>query len=89
MKFIICILSTLNIYFGVKNFLNVIHVLQDSKYSQGATAIFAILFLGMGGLGLYFSWVKNNDKLALLIEIGPWVLALVILLFYMLTSNYQ
>jgi hypothetical protein len=65
MKYIIWILSLLNIYLGIKNFLNVMNVLQDSKYSPTATAVFAILFLGMGISGLYFTLVKHNYKLAL------------------------
>lgn len=40
MKFLVWIVSILNIYLGIRSFLNVINVLQDSKYSQGATAVF-------------------------------------------------
>ena len=89
MKVLVWIVSILNIYLGIRSFLNVINVLQDSKYSQGATAVFAALFLGMGIFGLYFSLVKNNYKLALLVEVGPWILALLFLLFTMLTSDYR
>jgi hypothetical protein len=89
MKFVIWILSVINIYLGSRNFLNVIHVLQDSKYSQSATTVFAILFLGMGIAGLYFSLVKNNYKLALIVEVGPWILALLFLVFNMMTSDYK
>ena len=89
MIYIIWILSILNIYLGLKNFLNVIHVLQNSKYSKSATALFAILFLGMGIMGLFCSLVKNNYKLALVVEIGPWILALLFLLFSMMTSDYK
>ncbi len=89
MKFLIWLLSITNIYLGTKNLLNAIHVLQDSKYSQGATVVFAILFLSMGIGGLYFLLAKHNYKLALLVEIGPWVLALLFLLFNMLTSDYK
>jgi hypothetical protein len=89
MKFIIWILSAINIYLGIINFLNAIHVLQDSKYSQSATTVFAVLFLGMGITGLYFSLVKHNYKLALLVEVGAWVIALLFLVFNMMTGDYK
>jgi len=89
MKYIAWILSLLNIYFGVINFLNVVHVLDDSKYSQGATSFFAILFLVMGVAGLYYALVKKRYRLALIIEVGPWILALLFLLLNMLTRDYR
>lgn len=89
MKYVIWIISALNIYLGGRNFLNVIGVLQDSKYSQTATTVFAILFLGMGIAGLYLSLVRKNYKLALIVEVGPWILALLFLLVTMLTSDYK
>ena len=89
MNYFIWILSAINIYFGLKNFLNAIHVLQDSKYSQNSTVVFAILFLGMGIGGLYLFFIENNIKLALFVEIGPWVFALLFLLFTMVTSDYN
>ncbi|MBC6993693.1 hypothetical protein QWY85_17110 [Neolewinella lacunae] len=89
MNFIIWILSAINIYFGMKNFLNVINVLQDTKYSQSSTAVFAVLFLGMGIGGLYLFHIQHNSKLALWLELGPWVLALLVLLFTMATSKYN
>ncbi len=48
MKYISWIIASINIYSGLRNFLNVNHVLQTSKYSRRATVVFAILFLGMG-----------------------------------------
>jgi hypothetical protein len=89
MKYIIWILSAINSYLGAINFLNIIHVLHDSKYSQSATTVFAILFLGMGIAGLYFSLVKHNYKMALLAEVGPWIFALLFLVFNMMTGDYK
>ena len=89
MKTLIWILALLNLYLGARSFLNVIHVLDDSKYAQGTTAVFAILFLGMGLAGLYLLLVKHSPKQALAIQVGPWIIALVILLFVMLTSDYK
>lgn len=88
MRYIIWILSSINVYLGLRCFLNAIHVLQTSKYSQTATVIFAILFLGMGIGGFYLAAV-NNNKQALLISIGPWVIALLILLINMMTADYK
>ena len=89
MKYIVGLISALNVYFGLRCFLNAIHVLHTSKYSQTTTVIFTILFLGLGAAGLYFSMVKSDPKLGMLIAFGPWVLALVILFITMITSKYQ
>lgn len=83
------IISLVNGYIGLRFFLNVIHVLNTSKYSKTATAIYAVLFLAMGALGLYFSFVKGENKMALWIGIGPWLIILVFLLINMLTGDYK
>ena len=89
MKFIVWLISAINVYLGLRGLLNVIGVLQTSKYSQTATVVFTILFLGMGIAGFYFSLFKGNQKIGFLIGFGPWILALVFLLFNMLTSDYK
>ncbi len=89
MKFFIWVISFVNVYLGMRSLLNVIGILQTSKYSRTATAVFAILFLGMGIIGIYFFLEKHNARLALWIGIGPWALALLFLLFNMLTGDYK
>jgi len=89
MKFLVWLISAVNAYLGSRCFLNAIHVLHTSKYSQTTTVIFAVLFLGLGAAGFYFSIAKNDPKLGLLIAFGPWVLALVVLFITMVTSKYQ
>lgn len=89
MKYFAWIIAAINIYLGLRAFLNVVHVLHTSKYSPTATTIFAILFLGMGIGGFYFSILKSDYKIALLLGIGPWVLALIFLLFNMITGDYK
>ena len=89
MKYLVWLLSVINLWFGGRSFLNAIGVLQTSKYSQATTVIFAVLFLALGVAGFYLSIVRHNDKLGLLVALGPWVLALVVLFITMLTSNYQ
>ena len=88
MKFLVWLICAVNVYLGLRCFLNAIHVLHTSKYSQTTTVIFAVLFLGLGAAGFYFSILRPNMKLAWLIAFGPWVLALVILFITMVTSKY-
>ena len=89
MKYLVWLLSAANLWFGGRSFLNAIHVLQTSKYSQRTTVIFALLFLSLGAAGFYLSIARQNPKLGLLVALGPWVLAIVVLFVTMLTSNYQ
>ena len=89
MKYIVAAVSAVNIYFGFCWLLNALDILQTSKYSQGATIVFAILFLGMGSTSLYLSLVKHNHKGALLIGAGPWLVGLIVLFITMLTSDYK
>jgi len=88
-KILIGLISAVNLYIGLRFFLNVIHVLDTSKYSKTATAIYAIIFLTMGVLALYFSFIRSDNKIALWIGIGPWIIILVFLLITMLTSDYK
>jgi hypothetical protein len=53
-KLLTGIISIINLYIGGRNFLNVIHVLDDTKYSPLTTLLFAILFIGMGLGSIYF-----------------------------------
>jgi hypothetical protein len=89
MKFIVWLISAVNVYFGLRCFLNVINVLQTSKYSQTTTGIFAFLFLSLGAAGFYFTIARSEPKLGLLIAFGPWVLALAVLFVVMATSKYR
>lgn len=89
MKYLVWLISAVNVYLGLRASLNAIGVLQTSKYSQASTVIFAILFLGLGAAGFYISIAKNNPKLALLVAFGPWVLAILVLFVTMLTSDYK
>lgn len=89
MKFLAWILIIVNAWFGVRAFLNAIHVLQTSKYSQTATVVFALLFISMTAAGIYFLLVKQDTRLAMWIGTGPWALALLFLLFNMFTQDYR
>jgi hypothetical protein len=89
MKSLIWILSATNLYLGLRAFLNVIGITHTSKYSEGATLFFAILFLSMSAGGFYFTLLKPNQKYALLCALGPWVIGFVFLLFNMFRSDYK
>ena len=88
-KIIAILISVLNSYLGIRFFLNVINVLQSSKYSPTSNVIFSILFLGLGIAGLYFSIIKNDIKWSLWMTAAPWVLGLIILFITMITSDYK
>jgi hypothetical protein len=89
MKILFWIISVFNIYQGLYFFLNAVHLLGSSKYSQKATVIFAILFLVMAAGGIYFVLRRNNYRTALLLSLGPWILGFIFLLFNMLFSDYK
>ena len=89
MKVLVWLLVAINLYVGLRCFLNAVHVLHTTKYSQTATALFAVLFLGLGVAGVYCSLAGKDPRLGLLIGLGPWLLALLVLLVTMATSSYQ
>jgi hypothetical protein len=88
-KFLVVALSAVNLYLGTRCLLNVVGVLQTSKYAPGTTAIFAVLFLGFAAASLWFAFWGNNLKLAVWLSVGPWVLALAVLFFSMIFSRHQ
>ena len=89
MNFFVWLMTNINFYLGFRYFLNAVHILHSSKVSKSATIAFAVLFLCMGIVAVYICLYKNNYKLALLISIGPWAIALLMLLLNMLFGNYQ
>ncbi|HMS99657.1 MAG TPA: hypothetical protein PLQ57_08180 [Saprospiraceae bacterium] len=78
-----------NIYMGGNFFLNAIGILQDSKYSVGATRLYAVLLLAMAGASVYLMVAKSNAKMALWIGAGAWVLIFFILLANMIFGKYN
>lgn len=89
MKIIIWAISAINIYFGLYFFLNIIRILRSSKYSPTATSVFSFLFLGMGFGSLYLLYKGHSVRFALLLDIGPWILAMLLLFFTMMSSDYK
>ena len=89
MKYLVWLMSGVNIYVGMRCFLNAIHVLHTSKYSQITTVIFAILFLSLGAAGFYFTIAKGDAKLGLLVSVGPWMLSIVVMFLVLITGKQQ
>jgi uncharacterized membrane protein len=89
LKLISVCLLCLDAYLGVRFLLNVLQILQTSKYSQSATLIYAIVFIGLAGAGFYFLFGKDNVKLSLWISIAPWFVILAFLLVNMIFGDYH
>lgn len=89
LKIIVALFIIINAYVGGSYLLNVLGVLQTTKYSSGATLVFAVLPLLLALGSGYFLFVKTDPKLAALIGVVPWLLALVVLLVVMFTSDYK
>ncbi|HRV52620.1 MAG: hypothetical protein BWX95_02217 [Bacteroidetes bacterium ADurb.Bin141] len=87
LKLISLIFLSLDAYLGIRFFLNVIGLLQTSKYSQGATLLYAIIFLSLAAVGIYFLFFRSNLKLALWISLAPWLLLFIIQLLSMIFSD--
>jgi hypothetical protein len=76
-------------YLGIRFLLNSLNILQTTKYSKGATLLYGILFTGLAIAGVYFLFFRNQQRWALWIGLGPWLLLLVIQLAVMLFSDYN
>jgi hypothetical protein len=76
-------------YLGIRFLLNSLNILQTSKYGKGATLLYGILFAGLAIAGVYFLFFRNQQRWALWIGLGPWLLLLVIQLAVMLFSDYN
>ena len=89
MKIVALLISALNLLLGTRSLLNVVGVLQTSKYAPATTAIFAFVFLGFAAASVWFAFWGGNPKLAFWLAVGPWALALVVLFLQMLFSSHQ
>lgn len=78
-----------NAYMGGDFLLNALGILQTSKYSPGATWLYAVVLLVMCGLGIYYGLVKSDYKMALWIGAGAWVLIFISLLANMIFGKYN
>ena len=74
---------------GFRFLLNVIRVLDTTRYSMTATAFYAVLFLGLAAMGFYFLFIQPDTKKALLISIGPWIGMLAVSFISLVTGDYR
>lgn len=89
LKIIAGILLTTDAVIGFRFFLNVIRVLDTTRYSMTATAIYAVLFLGLAAVGFYFLFIQPDTKKALLISAGPWIGMLAVSVISLVTGDYR
>jgi hypothetical protein len=89
LKILSIILLGLDAYLGVRFLLNVLNILQTSKYSPTATFTYAILFLGLAIAGFYFLFIKNDLKVSLWISMAPWLVIIAVLFFSMIFGKYN
>lgn len=87
MHYLVYAFSALNIYLGAWFFLNAIGVLQSSKYSHKTNICFALLLSASAGLAVYYAIAKGQNSLALLIDGGPWIFTLVLIVGSLLFGN--
>lgn len=88
MKLLALAVAALNLALGLRAALQALHVLDTAKYAQGTTVTFALLFLALGGCGLYAA-LAGPAKTALWIGVAPWALGVAVLFVTMVTSSQQ
>jgi drug/metabolite transporter (DMT)-like permease len=89
LKLIAFILLAADAIIGFRFFLNVIGVLDTTKYSMLATTLYAVIFLLLAAAGFYFLFIQPDTRKALLISLGPWALMLVVMLVSLATGDYH
>jgi hypothetical protein len=89
MKYLAIIISLLNLYIGLRFFLNVIRLLQTSKYSRRSTTLFALLFLLLTAGGIYYTFYDVNYPIAIVVGAGPWAIGLFVLIINFISEDYK
>ena len=89
MRYVVYLFSAINLYAGTRFLLNALGILQTSKYGQGSNVFFAITLTTAGIVAFYFSIARQNHSLALLIDAGPWLLTLILLVANMIFGDYK
>lgn len=86
MRVLTLIVASLNLFLGARALLELLGVLNSSKYATSTTALFAVLALGLGGACLWFAFVARNPRLGLTLAVGPWVIGLLVVFVSLVTS---
>lgn len=89
MKYLVYLFSAINLYAGIRFLLNAVGILQTSKYGNSSNVFFAITLTTATLFALYFSFLRGNHSLALLVDAAPWILTLILLLGNMLFGDYR
>lgn len=89
MRYVVYIFSVINLYAGARFLLNALGILQTSKYGQGSNIFFAITLTTAGVVAFYFSVARQNQSLALLIDAGPWIITLLLLVANLIFGDHR
>ena len=89
MKYLAYLFSAINLYAGVRFLLNVLGILQTSKYGQGSNIFFAVTLIGASIAALYISIARGNQSLALLVNAIPWILTILLVVGNMIFGDYR
>ena len=80
-------LSAMNLYLGTHYLLNSIGVLHTSENAPTFSATFAFLLLGLAAASIWSTFRGGRPKLALWLSVGPWALALAVMVFVMVSAH--
>lgn len=78
MRIVVSLLAAWNLWFGLRAALNVLGVLQTSKYGLATTVLAALLGLGLGGYGAWLAWEGRDLRQGLVLGLAPWGVGIVI-----------
>lgn len=87
MRVLAWIMTGLNLLFALNTLFNAID--RNSKYSLGMTWFAGLLFLALGGSGVYALLHQVPAKHALLISVAPWLLFIVVMVLQLSLGNWQ
>ncbi len=89
MKYLAFVASAGSLWLGLKSFLNVVGLADDSPYSEGATATYAVLWLGIAFGALYVTLVRRSVRWGLAISVGPFVVLAVVMFAVLATGDWR
>ncbi|MCA9739026.1 MAG: hypothetical protein R3E98_07195 [Gemmatimonadota bacterium] len=87
MRILVSLVAALNLWFGVRAALNVLGILQTSKYGTPTTVLAALLGLGLGGYGAWLAWMGKDLRHGLLVGLAPWVLGVVVVFISLVVGD--
>jgi hypothetical protein len=88
LKILCVIFLAADLYIGTRFLLNIVGILDTSKYGRAATALYAVLFLALGLTGGYYLFFTPQLNLAVWLSLAPWAIMLIVMFLVMATSRY-